>query len=126
LGHLTKPCETCAGSGRVKRELRRNSAGAVDPLDILGKFEALCDCCDGSGEVPLDPKTIPEKIPGDVANLTDLTPLPPRGRRRLKPCRNLVSAARPGPVGALANPQRRRLGYQLIRYPQETESYPQK
>jgi DnaJ-class molecular chaperone len=63
LGHLTKPCETCAGSGRIKREPRRNDADQIDPLDILGKFEALCDRCNGSGEVPLDPKTIPEKSP---------------------------------------------------------------
>jgi hypothetical protein len=34
--------------------------GEVDPRDILGRFEALCDCCNGSGEVPLDPRTIPE------------------------------------------------------------------
>ena len=51
--HLTKPCETCGGSGRVKREPRTNDAGEVDPLDILARFEALCDCCNGSGEVPL-------------------------------------------------------------------------
>jgi DnaJ-class molecular chaperone len=70
LGHLTKPCETCAGSGRVKREPRRNVTGEVDPLDILGRFERLCDCCNGDGEVPLDPKTIVEKEPGNVADLT--------------------------------------------------------
>jgi DnaJ-class molecular chaperone len=71
LGHLTKPCETCAGSGRVKREPRRNVTGEADPLDILGRFEALCDYCNGSGQVPLDPKTIPEKKPDHVVDLTD-------------------------------------------------------
>jgi DnaJ-class molecular chaperone len=71
LSHLTKPCETCAGSGRVKREPRTNANGEIDPRDILGKFEALCDCCNGSGEVPLDPKTISEKMSGYAADLTD-------------------------------------------------------
>jgi DnaJ-class molecular chaperone len=51
MGHLTKQCETCSGTGRIKRAQRRNRAGEVDPLDVLGKFEALCDCCGGSGEV---------------------------------------------------------------------------
>ena len=38
---------------------------------FLGKFEALCHRCNGSGEVPLDPKTIPEKKPEYDADLTD-------------------------------------------------------
>lgn len=67
MGYLTKLCETCAGSGRVKREPRRSEAGEVDQRDILSRFEALCDCCNGTGEVPVDPKTISEKTPGDVA-----------------------------------------------------------
>jgi DnaJ-class molecular chaperone len=71
VGYLTKPCETCAGSGRVKREPRRNDAGEVDPRDILSRFETLCDCCNGTGEVPLDPKTITEKTPDNVADPTD-------------------------------------------------------
>lgn len=71
MGYLTKSCETCAGSGRVKREPRRNDAGEVDPRDILSQFETLCSCCNGTGEVPLDPKTITEKTPGNVADLTD-------------------------------------------------------
>jgi len=70
LGRLAKLCETCAGSGRVKREPRRNDAGEIDPLDLLGRFEALCGCCNGSEEVPLDPKTIPENNPGYVVDLT--------------------------------------------------------
>jgi DnaJ-class molecular chaperone len=70
VGHLTKPCETCAGSGRVKREPRRNDAGELNPRDILSRFETLCNCCNGTGEVPLDPKTIAEKSSGNVADLT--------------------------------------------------------
>jgi hypothetical protein len=57
--------------GRIKREPRRNDAGEADPGDILGKFEALCDCCNGSGEIPLDPKDIPENKPDYVAALAD-------------------------------------------------------
>ena len=71
MGHLTKPCETCAGSGRVKREPRRNEAGEVDPRDILSRFETLCSCCNGTGEVLLDPKTITETTPSNVADLPD-------------------------------------------------------
>jgi hypothetical protein len=71
VAYLTKPCETCGGSGRVKREPRRNDVDELDPRDILSQFEALCDCCNGSGEVPLDPKTIPEKKPDHVADPTD-------------------------------------------------------
>jgi DnaJ-class molecular chaperone len=71
LDHLTKPCEICAGSGRVKREPQRNDAGEIDPRNILSRFEALCDRCNGSGEVPLDPKTIPEEKSDRVADLTD-------------------------------------------------------
>jgi hypothetical protein len=51
MGHLTKQRETCSGTGRIKRAQRRNRAGEVDLLDFPGKFEALCDCCGGSGEV---------------------------------------------------------------------------
>jgi len=71
VGHLTTPCETCAGSGRAKREPRRNHAGEADPFDILGKFETLCAHCNGSGEVPLDLKTISEKKPGHEADLAN-------------------------------------------------------
>jgi hypothetical protein len=48
-------------AGRVKRERHRDDAGEFNPRDILGRFEALCDCYSGSGEVPLDPKAIHEK-----------------------------------------------------------------
>jgi hypothetical protein len=70
LGHLTKPCETCCGLGRVKREQRRNAAGEIDPLDVLGRFETLCDCCGGSGEVTLDPKSILEAQADCAADAT--------------------------------------------------------
>ena len=71
MGHLTKACETCSGSGRVKREPRRNGAGEVDPLDVLGRLETLCDRCGGSGEVALDPKSILEPQPDCAADATD-------------------------------------------------------
>jgi hypothetical protein len=61
VSNLTRPCETCGGSGRIKREPRKNAAGEVDVLDTLGRFEALCDCCNGSGEVRLDLKAIAEQ-----------------------------------------------------------------
>ena len=61
MGKLTRPCETCGGSGRVKREPRKNAAGEVDVLDVLSRFEALCDCCNGPGEVRLDLKAIAEQ-----------------------------------------------------------------
>lgn len=54
MSYLTQPCESCGGSGRVKREPRRNAAGELDPLDILGNFEGLCDRCGGSGELQLE------------------------------------------------------------------------
>jgi hypothetical protein len=70
LGYLTKLCETRGGSGRVTPEPRRNDAGEVDPFDILGKFEALCGCCNRSGEVVFDPKSISEQVSGHVAEVT--------------------------------------------------------
>lgn len=68
LNHLTGSYETDGGSSRIKRELRRSAAGDVDLLDLLGRFETLCDRCGGSGEVALNPKSIVEPQPDCTAD----------------------------------------------------------
>jgi DnaJ-class molecular chaperone len=63
--HLTEPCKTCDGSGRVPRPRRRLPNGEPDRFDTVEWPETICDACSGSGQVPLAPQSIRERaLPG--------------------------------------------------------------
>ncbi len=64
-----KPCERCAGSGRIPRLQRRRSDGTPDPFDIIGRHSEICDKCGGSGEMPADAAPVSTRRPGYVADL---------------------------------------------------------
>lgn len=64
-----KPCERCAGSGRIPRAQRRRADGSPDPFDILGKHSEICDRCAGSGELPAEPPAPIARGPGYAADL---------------------------------------------------------
>ncbi len=61
--HLTEPCKACSGSGLVTRERRRLPNGELDPRDSLVWPEVICETCNGSGQVPIQPEAITEHAP---------------------------------------------------------------
>lgn len=58
--HLTEPCKTCDGTGRIARARRRLPNGEPDRLDTIEWPEVICDLCNGSGQVPVAPGSIKE------------------------------------------------------------------
>jgi len=63
--HLTEPCKTCDGSGRVARPRRRLPNGEPDRFDNIEWPEMICETCCGSGQVPVEPQSIRERaFPG--------------------------------------------------------------
>jgi DnaJ-class molecular chaperone len=65
----TKQCPACDGSGTRPRGRRLIEGGAVDPLDILGRFLELCPDCGGAGRIPERPPSKPRKPPGRAADI---------------------------------------------------------
>ena len=61
--HLTEPCKTCDGAGRVPRPRRKLPNGEPDRFDTIDWPEVVCETCTGSGRVPLDPQSIKENTP---------------------------------------------------------------
>jgi hypothetical protein len=64
-----KSCERCSGSGRTPRLQRRRADGSLDPFDIVGRHNEICDRCGGSDEVPAVPPPTTMRRPGYVADL---------------------------------------------------------
>ncbi|MBV8777968.1 MAG: hypothetical protein JO032_20105 [Alphaproteobacteria bacterium] len=60
--HLTETCKTCSGSGRVARPRRHLPNGEPDRFDTIEWPEIICDACGGSGQVPVEPQTIRERV----------------------------------------------------------------
>jgi len=65
----TKPCERCGGSGRTPRLQRRREDGSLDPSDIVGRHQEICDRCGGGGEVLAEPPPAVEGRRGYAADL---------------------------------------------------------
>jgi RecJ-like exonuclease len=61
--HLTEPCNICDGSGKVPRARRRLPNGEPDRLDTIDWPEVICDTCNGSGQVAIQPGSIQERAP---------------------------------------------------------------
>jgi hypothetical protein len=53
---LTQPCGICGGRGAVPRDRRRLPNGELDPFDTLNWPEIVCDACNGTGQIALQPE----------------------------------------------------------------------
>ena len=63
---MKEDCPTCKGSGHVPHEKRKMGNGEPDPADF--KLIDVCEKCGGGGRVLVNPKTIEERQPGNIAD----------------------------------------------------------
>lgn len=65
----TKICDKCQGDGTVLRpdaDIRKLDDGTLDPTDI--RRREVCPKCGGSGVIPQDYASVPDKTAGFIAD----------------------------------------------------------
>ena len=69
---LKEKCPICEGRGVVPHEKPKMENGEPDPYDL--RVHDICEQCGGGGLVLVNPKTIEERQPGNIAdNIGDVS-----------------------------------------------------